>query len=455
VVTPRPPTETIAAIATGPAAGAIGMVRLSGPQASAIATQITGKTLPPPRQAGLRQFLAADGAALDSGLVLVFPAPHSFTGEDIVELQGHGGRVVLAEVLAACVAAGARLARPGEFSERAFLNGRLDLSQAEAIADLIAAQSGAAVRAAQQTLNGAFSQLVHEAVAQLVEARVWIEGALDFSDEDVDWLADARLHQRLQATAELLQQTLGRAQQGARLRDGLSVAILGAPNVGKSTLLNQLAGYEAAIVSPIAGTTRDLVREQIQLDGLTLHLVDTAGLRSTEDTVEAEGIRRGLAAAERAELILYVADSTLGLTEFDIQQLAQLGERTVLLLLNKCDLAPTEAIQARLPDGVRQVLPMAAKSGAGIGALVAALKAQAGIAAIGEGAFLARARHIEGLQQALAHLQSAQARLAERALPELAAEELRLAQLAMSRITGDFGSEDLLGAIFSRFCIGK
>jgi tRNA modification GTPase len=235
----------------------------------------------------------------------------------------------------------------------------------------------------------------------------------------------------------------------------LSVAILGAPNVGKSTLLNQLAGYEAAIVSPIAGTTRDLVREHIQLDGLTLHLVDTAGLRSTEDMVEAEGIRRGLAAAERAELILYVADSTEGLTEFDTQQLCLLRDRPVLLLLNKCDLAPTEAIEARLPDGIRQVLPMSAKSGAGIAALVAALKAQAGIAELGEGAFLARARHIEGLNQALGHLETAQGRLAEQALPELAAEELRLAQLALGRITGDFGSEELLGAIFSRFCIGK
>ena len=442
------PSDTIAAIATGPAAGAVGMVRLSGPAAFAIAEKLSAAPLPALRQAGLRRFHAADGSTLDSGLLLRFAGPASFTGEDVVELQGHGGPAVLAEVLAACVALGARVARPGEFSERAFLNGKLDLAQAEAIADLIEAQSAAAVRAAHRTLEGAFSRQVNAAVSTLIEARVWVEGALDFSDEDVDWLADARLTQRLAEVDENLAATLAAASQGARLREGLTVAILGAPNVGKSTLLNALCGYEAAIVSPIAGTTRDVLREHLVLDALPVTIVDTAGLRQTEDVIEAEGIRRAIAAAEKAELLLYVADARVGLTSSDQVLLEQLPERPRLLLLNKADLAPN----ARATGNT---LLLAAKSGSGLPELIAALKAHAGIAQVGEGVFLARARHLAALKAARQHLARARQHLAARAHAELAAEELRLAQQALGEITGEFSSDDLLGAIFSRFCIGK
>lgn len=446
----RKAADTIAAIATAPGMGAVGLVRLSGPKAFAIAEVLSAAVLPPLRQAGLRKFCDARGQALDSGLLLRFAAPRSFTGEDVVELQGHGGMAVLAEVLAACVAAGARLARPGEFTERAYLNGRLDLAQAEAVADLIEASSAQAVRAAHRTLDGEFSRQVNAAVASLTEARVWVEGALDFSDEDVDWLADARLTTRLAEVEAQLAATLKAASQGARLREGLNVAILGAPNVGKSTLLNALAGFDAAIVSPVAGTTRDLVREHILLDGLTVHIVDTAGLRETDDLVEAEGIRRAIAAAEKAELLLYVVDARSGVTEADRALQHRLPLRPTLLLFNKADLLVTA-----LDSPSEGSLHIAAKTCAGMEELIAAIKAHAGVAVMAEGVFLARARHLEALNAARSHLAGAQAQLQARTQAELAAEELRLAQEALGAITGKFSNDDLLGAIFSRFCIGK
>lgn len=445
-------TDTIAAIATAAGRGAVGIVRLSGPRAFAIASQVAG-SLPPPRQAALRALRDAQGEVLDQGLVLCFPGPHSFTGEDVVELQGHGGPVLLAELLRATVAAGARIAQPGEFSERAYLNGRLDLAQAEAIADLIDAASGQAVRAAQKTLEGAFSRRVHALADQLTELRVFVEGALDFSDEDIDWLADARLAERLASAEALLAETRLQAGQGRRLREGMTVAIVGQPNVGKSTLLNALAGYEAAIVSEQAGTTRDPLREHLLLDGLPLTIVDTAGLRDTEDAIEREGIRRAWQALEKAELALFLVDDREGVTAADRALLARLPALPRLLLRNKCDLAGHAPALDSGAEG--QELRLSAKSGLGLDLLVQALKAQAGLSEVGEGLFLARARHLDALEQAASHLAQARQRLTEGAQAELAAEELRLAQVALGRITGEQSSDALLGEIFRRFCIGK
>ena len=444
------PTDTIAAIATAAGRGAVGILRLSGPDAFAIAARIAG-SLPPPRRAGLRSLRDEAGRVLDQALVLCFPGPASFTGEDVVELQGHGGPVLLAELLRVAVAQGARIAAPGEFSERAYLNGRLDLAQAEAIADLIDAASTQAVHAAQRTLDGEFSQRIHRLVAQLTELRVFVEGALDFSDEDIDWLADARLAERLAAAEALLAETLAQAAQGRRLREGLSVAIVGQPNVGKSTLLNALAGFDAAIVSEQAGTTRDLLREHLVLDGLPITVIDTAGLRETTDPLEREGIRRAWAALEKAELALFLVDDRQGVTAEDEALLARLPPMPRLLLRNKCDLAGHAP--AVLEPG--RELRLSAKAGLGLDLLVAALKAQAGLGDVGEGLFLARARHLEALRAGSLHLALARQRLREGAHAELAAEELRLAQQALGRITGARSSDELLGEIFRRFCIGK
>lgn len=443
-------SDTIAALATAPGRGAVGILRLSGPQAIRIATRLAG-TVPPPRQAAVRTLRDAHGEPLDQALVIAFPGPASFTGEDVVELQAHGGPVLLAELLRAAVAAGARLAEPGEFSERAYLNGRLDLAQAEAIADLIDAASTQAVRAAQRTLEGAFSRRVQQLTEQLTDLRVFVEGALDFSDEDIDWLADARLAERLVAAEALLTDTLAQAGEGRRLREGLTVAIVGQPNVGKSTLLNALAGQDAAIVSEQAGTTRDLLREQLLLDGLPVTVIDTAGLRDTDDAIEREGIRRTWSALEKAELALFLVDDRAGITAADEALLARLPPMPRIVVRNKCDLAGHAP--AVLADGGE--LRLSARAGAGLELLTAALKAEAGMASGGEGVFLARARHLEALAAAAAHLGAARQRLTERAHAELAAEELRLAQRALGAITGAQSSDALLGEIFRRFCIGK
>jgi tRNA modification GTPase len=361
--------------------------------------------------------------------------------------------VVLSAVLAAVVAQGARIAQPGEFSERAFLNDRIDLVQAEAIADLIDAASVQAVHAAQKTLDGVFSRRLHAASAALTDLRVFVEGALDFSDEDVDWLADAGLKTRLDALQSQLAAIQRDAGQGQRLREGLTVAIVGAPNVGKSTLLNALAGFDAAIVSEQAGTTRDLLREHLVLDGLPLTVIDTAGLRDTEDPIEREGIRRARAALEKAELALFVVDDRTGVTAADEALLHSLPPLPRLVLRNKCDLAG-QAPQ-RLAETTPCTLRLAAKSGAGLDLLVAELKTHAGLAHAGEGVFLARARHLEALALCVGHVERAAAQLAAGAPAEIAAEELRLAQGALGRITGEQTSDALLGEIFRRFCIGK
>ncbi len=447
------PTDTIAAVATAPGRGAVGILRLSGPEAVRIAEALSGP-LPPPRNAALRRFRDAQGAPLDQGLVLVFPGPASFTGEDVVELQGHGGVAVLDALLQAACQHGARVARPGEFSERAFLNGRLDLAQAEAIADLVDAGSARAARAAVRALEGALSQRVAVLSEQLIEARVFIEGALDFSDEDVDWLADAGLAARLATLEAGLDALLRDVERGRRLQSGLRVVLTGAPNVGKSTLLNRLAGHDAAIVTDIAGTTRDVLREHLVLDGLPLTLIDTAGLRDSDDVVEREGIRRAWAAVNEADLALFLVDGRHGLTADDQALLARLPDGLACwVLANKCDLSSTAPGWDDTATPRR--LALSAATGAGIDALVAALHQHAGLSADDEPPFTARTRHLDALRRTRDHTDAAQARLADGALPELAAEELRLAHAALSEITGQFSTEDLLGRIFAGFCIGK
>lgn len=442
--------ETIAAVATAAGRGAIGIVRLSGPRAASIAQSIAGPT-PSPRVAALRGFRDAAGELIDRGLVLFFPSPHSFTGEDVVELHCHGGPVVLDALVQAARSGGARLARPGEFSERAFLNGRMDLVQAEAIADLIDASSREAARAANRSMEGEFSARIAQLRSELTDLRIFVEGALDFSDEDVAWLADPSLQRRLSHLDASLDATLAQAVQGRRLRDGLTVVIAGQPNVGKSTLLNRLAGAERAIVTDIAGTTRDVLREDIVLDGLPLTVVDTAGLRESSDPVEREGVRRAWRAAEQAEAILFVVDDRDNAGDQSLLEKLPQGI-PVLVIRNKCDLSGAPPTRAIARD--RVTLRLSAQTGAGIDLLIAELKNVAGIATT-QGLFSARSRHVDALRRTREHVQAAQRSLAAGATAELAAEDLRLAQRALGEIVGEVTSEDLLGEIFSRFCIGK
>jgi tRNA modification GTPase len=452
-------TDTIAAIATAPGRGGIGVVRISGRELLPFAAALTGKAPDSiqPRRAAIADFLAGDGIAIDRGILLHFAAPHSFTGEDVLELQGHGGPVVMQLLLARCVELGARLAAPGEFTRRAFLNDKLDLAQAEAVADLIEASTAQAARSALRSLSGEFSQAVHGIVARLTELRMLIEATLDFPEEEIDaeqLLRDidaaARLSQ-LRADIAALQ---GRARQGAMLRTGLHVVLAGLPNVGKSSLLNRLAGEERAIVTEIAGTTRDALRETIHVEGIPLHVIDTAGLRETEDAVEKIGIERTWQEIARADVVLQIVDARAGVTPADHAIAVRLPvgiERIVVE--NKCDLAGV--VPGRFEDAspVAQVhLRLSAKTGAGIGLLHDELLRVAGWAGHGEDVILARERHLEAL-----NLAAEKSALAERRLRqlELCAEELRLAQEALSAITGEFSSDDLLGVIFSRFCIGK
>jgi tRNA modification GTPase len=449
-------TDTIAAIATAAGRGAIGLLRLSGPQARSIAEKICG-SLPPPRQAGLRAFRDASGNVLDRGLVLNFVAPNSYSGEDLVELQAHGGPVLLDLLLQAVCAAGARVARPGEFSERAFVNGRLDLAQAEAVADLIDASSREAVTAAQRSLEGEFSRQVQALAEELMQIRAWIEGALDFSDEDIDWLADAQLHRRLRGFREALAGLQKQTTQGRRLRDGLIVAIAGQPNVGKSSLLNRLAGVDAAIVSEQAGTTRDVLREHLVIDGLPITVIDTAGLRDTDDAIEREGIRRAWSALEKAEAILFVVDDREASATADQQLLARLSAQIPRLLIrNKCDLSGGEPQRLDTQHGI--ALRVSAASGAGFDLLRNELRTLAGwnsSATDKQSGFTARARHVVALDACSLHAQTAHQGLDSGQPAETIAEELRLAQQHLGEITGVVSTEDLLGTIFASFCIGK
>jgi len=462
-------TDTIVAIATAPGRGGVGVVRISGDAVPAIAAAVCGR-LPPARLATLRSFVDGDGAAIDSGLALYFPAPHSYTGEHVLELHGHGGRVVLEALVTRVLQLGARRAEPGEFTQRAYLNDKLDLAQAEAVADLIDAGSLAAARAALRSLQGAFSSEVHALVDALIELRVWVEAAIDFPEEEIDFLADRALHERLAALRARFAAVLASARQGRLLRDGMTVVIAGRPNAGKSSLLNALAGHEAAIVTPLAGTTRDVLREHIAIDGMPLHVIDTAGLRAatdeTRDVVELEGIRRARAALTHADRVLFVIDAAA-----DPQALAWREERDslpsgvpVTLLVNKADLNPASGMMAAAasagasdgePVGVDHVLAVSARTGEGLPALREHLKSCMGFDSAEEGLVSARARHVEALQRAEQHAERAFEQLTSSRAGELVAEELRLAQGALGEITGEFHSDDLLGRIFGSFCIGK
>ena len=437
--------DTIAAIATAPGRGGIGVVRVSGPGVSSFAQQLLGR-LPAPRVARFTSFRDAHGEAIDQGIALYFPAPRSFTGEDILELHGHGGPAVMQLLLRRCLELGARLAEPGEFTRRAFLNDKLDLAQAESVADLIDAASAEAARSAMRSLAGEFSHEIEALVAALIRLRTLTEATLDFPDEEIDFLERADAAGQLAAIRAQLARVFAQAQQGQVLREGLQVALIGRPNVGKSSLLNRLAGEELAIVTSVAGTTRDSVKSLIHLDGVPLHIIDTAGLRDTDDPVERIGIERTWTAIRGAGLALLVADATLGVGEADRRILAALPEGLpVLTVHNKIDLAPTTPV----PPGE---LPVSAKTGQGVAELRARLLVAAGWQPHGEGVFMARERHLRALEAARERLDAA--RLRADAL-ELFAEDLRLAQVALSSITGEFTADDLLAEIFSRFCIGK
>jgi tRNA modification GTPase len=457
------PADTIAAIATPPGRGGIGVVRVSGPRVPDLVPALAGRTLPP-RVATLATFRDGAGAIIDQGLALHFPAPQSYTGEHVVELHGHGGPAVLRLLLARCVELGARLAEPGEFTLRAFLNGKLDLAQAEGVADLIDAATTTAARAAARSLSGEFSRAIRSEVDALVELRMFTEATLDFPDEDIDFLRRADAAGRLDGVRAALATIVGRARQGALLRDGLSIVLVGQPNVGKSSLLNRLAGDEVAIVTPIAGTTRDTVRSQIELAGIPLSIVDTAGLRATDDPIEALGIERTWAAVGHADLALVIVDaqgSGDGITAADRAILARLPATLPRIVVhNKSDLAGqrprSETAAAPAPGAPRADVWLCARDGAGVDLLRREMLAAAGLHDDMAGAFLARERHLAALDEAAGHLAAAAGHLAAAAPPlELFAEELREAQSALSRITGEFSADDLLGAIFSRFCIGK
>ena len=444
----RASTDTIAAIATAAGPGGVGIVRLSGPASAAIASALCG-TLPAPRTAGHRRFRDAHGGVIDDGLVLHFPAPGSYTGEDVVELQAHGGPVLLAQLLGRCLALGARPARPGEFTERAFLAGRLDLAQAEAVADLIGAASAQAARAARRALDGAFSTRVDAIADALLGLRVQVEAAIDFPDEDIDPLAAPALAARLDEAHAALDALLAAAERGRRLASGLHVVLCGAPNAGKSSLLNALAGEDRAIVSAAPGTTRDLLRERLSIGGLDLVLVDTAGLRDSPDEVEREGMRRALDELSRADLVLAVRDASDPAPPPPALLAAVAGAAEVLWLHAKSDRA-----DARPPPDAPGHLAVSAFTGKGLDALAAALRERAGLGDGVEDAFTARARHLDALRACLALLDEARQRRRE-GLAELVAEALRLAHDALGRITGRVHPDDLLGEVFARFCIGK
>ncbi len=444
--------HTIAAIATPPGRGGVGIIRVSGLLSAAIAEAICG-ALPSPRQAVFRPFRASDGELLDQGIALYFTAPHSFTGEDVLELQGHGGPVVMDLLLKRVVELGARLARPGEFSERAFLNDKLDLAQAEAIADLIASTTAEAARAALHSLQGDFSQRIHALVEALIELRLYVEAAIDFPEEEIDFLVDGVIAARLQGVRNQLTALKSAAGQGRLLRDGMTVVIAGRPNAGKSSLLNQLAGRETAIVTEIAGTTRDVLRELISIDGMPLHIIDTAGLHDSADLIEQEGMRRAWAEIGNADRILLLVDDRQGLTAEDQALRERLPVATgVTVIHNKIDLTGREPGVEAVAGG--HALWLSAKTGAGLDLLREHLKSCMGYHSGDGGVFMARRRHLEALSRADSALAAADDQLAIRA-GELAAEELREAQNALAEITGEFGSEDLLERIFSSFCIGK
>lgn len=446
-------TETIAAIATPLGRGGVGIVRVSGAKVPDIAKQVLG-CLPAPRYAHYGNFLGAEGQVLDQGIALYFPNPHSFTGEDVLELQGHGGPVILQWLLERVVQLGARLAEPGEFSKQAFLNDKLDLAQAEAIADLIDASSQQAAKSALRSLQGAFSNEVNTLLEQLIQLRIYVEAAIDFPEEEIDFLSDGKVAGELQSILTQLHQVLASAQQGVLSREGMSVVILGRPNAGKSSLLNALSGRESAIVTDIAGTTRDIVKEEIQVDGLPLHILDTAGLRETTDAVEQIGVARAWSALEEADRVLVVVQANESIHPEDEAILAKLPSHLPLTLIhNKVDLIEKSPGLVELDD--KTEIWLSAKHHFGLDLLKDHLKKDMGYQQTAEGVFMARKRHLDALQRALDFVETGQTQLQQFAAGELLAEDLRQAQQALSEITGQFSSDDLLGRIFTSFCIGK
>ena len=471
--------DPIAAIATAPGRGAVGIVRVSGPDLAALAQAVCGRQLRS-REATYLPFRTADGAVIDQGLALYFPAPHSFTGEDVLELQAHGGPVVLQLLLARCLAAGSeadpgtgqprlpglRVARPGEFTERAFHNDKIDLAQAEAIADLIDASTEAAARSASRSLTGAFSAEIHSLRDALIHLRMLVEATLDFPEEEIDFLRKADAHGQLSNLQQTLASVMQRARQGALLREGIKVVIAGQPNAGKSSLLNALAGAELAIVTPIAGTTRDKVQQTIQIEGVPLHVIDTAGLRDSDDEVERIGIARAWSEIEGADAVLFLHDlSRMDQPDYlaaDAAVAASMQQKIpasvpVIDVWNKTDCTSTAVAEAAGSGAVnRRSVRISARTGDGLEALRRILLEVAGWQSAPEGVYIARARHVQALAQVDAHLEQAAAQLL---IPspalDLLAEELRLAQNALGAITGEFSSDDLLGVIFSSFCIGK
>jgi tRNA modification GTPase len=451
--------DTIVAVASAAGRGAVGVVRVSGPRVPQIAADILGG-LPAPRRARFSSFLDAQGGSVDQGLALYFPAPASYTGEHVLELQGHGGALVVDMVLKRLLELGCRMARPGEFSERAFLNGKIDIAQAEAIADLIDAGTTAAARAAVRSLQGEFSARVDDLKTRITELRAYVEAAIDFPDEEIDFLSDKALGERLAAVFAAFDSITAAARQGALLREGLNVVIAGKPNAGKSSLLNRLAGDDVAIVTDVPGTTRDVLRQHVHLDGLPLNLIDTAGLRTATDVVEAEGVRRARHEMARADRVLYIVDAGIAGTEEEkdsaqwADELEQLpAEVPITLVFNKIDLtgAPARLDETARPPRVF----LSARTGSGLELLRSHLKASAGYRELDSGAFAARRRHLDALSRARQHVQSAADILSSARAFELFAEDLRLAQHALGEITGEFTSEDLLGEIFGSFCIGK
>ena len=451
--------DTIVAVASAAGRGAVGVIRVSGPLVPQIAAGILGG-LPAPRRARFSSFLDAQGGSVDEGLALYFPAPASYTGEHVLELQGHGGALVVDMVLKRLLELGCRMAHPGEFSERAFLNGKIDIAQAEAIADLIDAGTAAAARAAVRSLQGEFSARVDDLKTRITELRAYVEAAIDFPDEEIDFLSDKALGDRLAAVFAAFDSITAAERQGALLREGLNVVIAGKPNAGKSSLLNRLAGDDVAIVTDVPGTTRDLLRQQVHLDGLPLNLVDTAGLRIATDVIEAEGVRRARGEIARADRVLYVLDTGPAGGVDDEEPAPWAGELEqlaagvpVTLVFNKIDLT---GVPARLDETAHPPrVFLSARTGSGLELLRSHLKASAGYRELDSGAFAARRRHLDALSRGRQHVQSAADILSNSRAFELFAEDLRLAQHALGEITGEFTSEDLLGEIFGSFCIGK
>jgi tRNA modification GTPase len=449
-------TDTIAAAASALGRGAVAVIRVSGPAVPRIALAILG-SLPPPREAKVARFIGGNGEAIDAGLALYFPAPASYTGEHVLELQGHGGVLVVDLLLKRLLELGCRMARPGEFSERAFLNGKIDMAQAEAIADLIDAGTAAAARAAVRSMQGEFSARIHQLQGLITELRKLVEAAIDFPDDELDFLPASTLGERVTEIFARFDSITAAARQGALLREGLNVVIAGKPNAGKSSLLNRLVGDEVAIVTDRPGTTRDVLRQQVHLDGMPVNLIDTAGLRASSDVVEAEGVRRALSELKKADRVLYVLDAAVS-GELHAGELAAALEPlppgvAVTLIFNKIDLthAPARADESKAPAQIF----LSAKTGAGLDLLRAHLKKCAGFESGESGALSARRRHLNALARARECVEQARETLMRTRAFELFAEDLRRAQLALGEITGEFTSDDLLGEIFSSFCIGK